>query len=70
MKTYQRGNSGVVELVVICAILLIAFMVVNQRSNTAADGTVCRGGYKFIQGARDYTQVLDTEGRGIPCDAK
>ena len=35
-----------------------------------ADGTVCRVGYKFIYGSHAYTQILDSQGHGIPCGKK
>tara|TARA_R100000656_G_scaffold57614_1_gene45066 strand:- start:446 stop:679 length:234 start_codon:yes stop_codon:yes gene_type:complete len=38
-----------------------------QYTMTGAVEEVCLGGHKFVKTHRDVTQVLDDQGKGIPC---
>jgi hypothetical protein len=58
-----------VEILIIVAIVgvLASVLAPSLFNGGVNDGTLCRGGYKFVAGSREYVQVLDRDGKGIPC---
>ena len=65
----MRGFT-LIELLIVLAIIGIFLAVIT---GAMTDGTLCRGGYKFVQTRWDvieYRQLMDAQGRGIPCEER
>lgn len=69
----RRGTSLLEVLIGLAIIALLISVVASNWGEENADGTMCRGGYKFVQTRFDtyeYRQLLDEQGHGIPCGNK
>lgn len=51
-------------LAVIAFVVLVAVSLIDQYHG---DGTICKGGYKFTGNYYSIVQVIDENGKGIPC---
>lgn len=63
----QKGFTLIEVMIVIAIIVLLA----SVGTALYSDGTLCRGGYKFVfvDANGGVRQLLDAAGKGVPCGA-
>lgn len=70
----MKRNQGItlIETLIILVILILVSCIAYEFSayNSNDDGSICKSGYKFTGRDARASQILDSQGHGIPCDTK
>lgn len=59
--------EALIILVILGIIAAVAYPAIVGKDRNQ-DGSICKHGYKFTGRGDRSTQIIDSQGRGIPCN--